>query len=213
MDATVELKDSGIDWIGEIPKHWEVKRLKYVFQILKRIAGKLGLDVLSITQRGIKIKDITSGEGQLAMDYSKYQYAYKGDFAMNHMDLLTGWVDISDYDGVISPDYRVFELIDKNNISNYFLHLLQDCYRNKTFYAHGQGVSMLGRWRFPTENFNNFFFPIPPLSEQEAIVSYLEQETTKIEQAIAQRQDQMEKLKAYKQSLINEVVTGKVKVA
>lgn len=213
IKSNAEMKDSGIDWIGEIPKHWEVKRLKYLFRILKRIAGKIGLDVLSITQKGIKVKDITSGEGQLAMDYSKYQYAYKGDFAMNHMDLLTGWVDISNYNGVISPDYRVFELINKNNNSNYFLNLLQDCYRNKTFYAHGQGVSMFGRWRFPTENFNNFFFPIPPLSEQEAIVAYLDQETNKIDQAIAQREAQIEKLKAYKQSLINEVVTGKIRVA
>ncbi|WFB62120.1 restriction endonuclease subunit S [Sphingobacterium sp. WM] len=209
----VEMKYSGIDWIGEIPKHWEVKRLKYIFRILKRIAGQLGYDVLSITQKGIKVKDITSGEGQLAMDYSKYQYAFKGDFAMNHMDLLTGWVDISSYNGVISPDYRVFELINKNNIDKYFLQLLQDCYRNKTFYAHGQGVSMVGRWRFPTENFNNFYFPIPPISEQEAIVAYLEEQTGKIDQAITLKTEQIAKLKAYKQSLINEVVTGKVKVA
>src|SRR5690606_24339090 len=115
--------------------------------------------------------------------------------------------------GVISPDYRVFKLINKNNIDKYFLQLLQDCYRNKTFYAHGQGVSMLGRWRFPSENFNNFYFPIPPISEQEAIVAYLEEQTGKIDQAIALKTQQIEKLKAYKQSLINEVVTGKVKVA
>ncbi|HBI86988.1 MULTISPECIES: restriction endonuclease subunit S [Sphingobacterium] len=209
----VPTKDSGIDWIGEIPKHWEIKRLKYIFSILKRIAGREGYDVLSITQKGIKVKDVKSGEGQLAMDYSKYQLAYKGEFAMNHMDLLTGWVDISEHDGVISPDYRVFTLINNRNFSPYFLFVLQDCYSSKIFYAHGQGVSMLGRWRFPTENFNNFFFPIPPLTEQKAIVAFLQEQTSKIDKAILQKQEQIVKLKEYKQSLINEVVTGKIKVA
>ena len=118
-------KDSGVDWLGEVPEHWEVKRLKYVFKILKRIAGELGHDVLSITQTGIKVKDTESGEGQLSMDYSKYQLVSRGDFAMNHMDLLTGYVDISKYDGVISPDYRVFELSDLNSFKNYMLLLLQ----------------------------------------------------------------------------------------
>ncbi len=56
-----------------------------------------------------KIKDIDSGEGQLSMDYSKYQRVFPGEFAMNHMDLLTGFVDISIYNGVTSPDYRVFQ--------------------------------------------------------------------------------------------------------
>src|SRR5690606_38616440 len=101
-------KKSSISWVGEIPEHWQVKRLKHIFKIQKRIAGELGHNVLSITQNGIKIKDIDSGKGQLAMDYSKYQRIYAGEFGMNHMDLLTGYVDISKYNGVISPDYRVF---------------------------------------------------------------------------------------------------------
>jgi type I restriction enzyme S subunit len=63
--AYEKYKDSGIAWLGEIPEHWEEKRLKFIFQIQKRIAGELGYDVLSITQQGIKIKDITSGAGQL----------------------------------------------------------------------------------------------------------------------------------------------------
>lgn len=213
LNHNVKMKDSGIDWIGEIPAHWEVKRLKFVFKILKRIANELGHDVLSITQNGIKIKDITSGEGQLAMDYSKYQLIFKGEFGMNHMDLLTGWVDISKYNGVISPDYRVFDIIDDGNFRPYILHLLQDSYRNKTFYFHGQGVSMLGRWRFPTENFNNFSFPIPPLSEQAQIVDHLETFTSKTDEAIRLKEQQIEQLKQYKNSIINEVVTGKVRVA
>lgn len=200
-------KDSGVDWLGEVPEHWEVKRLKYVFKILKRIAGELGHDVLSITQTGIKVKDTESGEGQLSMDYSKYQLVSRGDFAMNHMDLLTGYVDISKYDGVISPDYRVFELSDLNSFKNYMLLLLQLGYRSKVFYAHGQGVSMLGRWRFPTENFNIFSFPIPPKDEQTAIASFLDRKTTLIDKAIGIKQKQIQLLKERRQIIIHQAVT------
>jgi type I restriction enzyme, S subunit len=200
-------KDSGVDWLGEIPSHWEVIRLKYIFTILKRIVGELGHNVLSITQTGIKVKDTESGEGQLSMDYSKYQIVKKGDYAMNHMDLLTGYVDISKYDGVISPDYRVFELTDSNSFKSYMLLLLQLGYRSKIFYAHGQGVSMLGRWRFPAESFNAFIFPIPPKEEQTAISAFLDRKTALIDQAIDIKQKQIELLKERRQILIHKAVT------
>lgn len=110
------MKDSGSVWFGNIPINWEMKRLKYVFHIQKDIAGEEGHTVLSITQRGIIPKDFSNNEGQFANSYANYQLVHKGDFAMNHMDLLTGWVDISKYEGVTSPDYRVFVLNDKNGM-------------------------------------------------------------------------------------------------
>lgn len=107
INPDVEMKDSGSVWFGNIPINWEMKRLKYVFHIQKDIAGEEGHTVLSITQRGIIPKDFSNNEGQFANSYANYQLVHKGDFAMNHMDLLTGWVDISKYEGVTSPDYRV----------------------------------------------------------------------------------------------------------
>ena len=156
-------------WINQIPSHWSVERIKTIFEIKKRIAGKLGFDVLSITQNGIKVKDIESNEGQQSMDYSKYQIVEKGDFAMNHMDLLTGYVDIANQDGVTSPDYRVFTIRNEAKYyPNYYLLLLQLCYKSKLFYPFGQGSSQLGRWRLPTDAFNQFFYPVPPYDEQVA---------------------------------------------
>lgn len=207
MQQYEKYKDSGVDWIGEIPESWKVIKLKYIFKILKRIAESEEFDVLSITQRGIKIKDVTSGEGQLAMDYAKYQFCYVNDFAMNHMDLLTGWVDLSNFDGVISPDYRVFDLINKNCDKKFLLILLQLCYVNKVFYAHGQGVSMLGRWRFPTENFKNFYFPIPQIEQQKKIVNFLNYKTAKINQTITIKEKEIELLKERRQILIQKAVT------
>ncbi|EFB72059.1 restriction endonuclease subunit S [Providencia rustigianii] len=212
LDPNVPMKDSGVDWIGKIPAHWEVKRLKYVTKILKRIIGYEGPDVLSITQKGIKVKDIESGEGQLSMDYSKYQIVRVGDFAMNHMDLLTGYVDISQFEGVVSPDYRVFINTYNGLRDDFLLSIFQLGYQQKIFYRYGQGVSLLGRWRFPADNFNNFFIPVPPIEEQAEIVQSVQREWLKLDNAIELLISQIEKLKEYKTTLINSAVTGKIKI-
>lgn len=86
------MKDSGSVWFEEIPCNWVMKRIKYLFHIKKDIAGKEGYTVLSITQKGIQPKDLSKNEGQIAANYSQYQLLAPGDFAMNHMDLLTGWL-------------------------------------------------------------------------------------------------------------------------
>ena len=86
-----------------------------MFKIVKRIAGKEGYDILAVTQRGVRVKDISRNEGQIAKDCSGYQLVYPTDYVMNHMDLITGGVDCSTMFGVTSPDYRVFCLIDKEN--------------------------------------------------------------------------------------------------
>ena len=201
------LENSGIDWLGEIPADWETKKLKFVTKIRKRIAGYEGPDVLSITQQGIKVKDIESGEGQLAQNYSGYQLVYKGDFAMNHMDLLTGYVDISKFDGVVSPDYRVFTNESNEILDEFLLLIFQIGYRQRIFFRYGQGVSLLGRWRFPAENFNEFVIPIPPLNVQKRIVDFLTDKTDKIDRAVKIKQGQIALLRERKQIIIQEAVT------
>ncbi|MCP5310514.1 restriction endonuclease subunit S [Cognatazoarcus halotolerans] len=203
-----ECKDSGAPWLGVVPRHWSVRRLKNIFEIRKRIAGEVGHQVLSITQRGVKIKDIESNDGQLSMDYSKYQLVEPGDFAMNHMDLLTGYVDISPYAGVTSPDYRVFAIRDERDCEpRYFLYLLQNGYQQKIFYAFGQGSSEFGRWRFPTDEFKNFRFPFPPREEQSAIASFLDRETAKIDALIAEQEKLLTLLAEKRQATISHAVT------
>lgn len=201
-------KNSSISWVGEIPEHWQVKRLKHIFKIQKRIAGELGHNVLSITQNGIKVKDINSGKGQLAMDYSKYQRIYTGEFGMNHMDLLTGYVDISKYDGVISPDYRVFSQIDNQSDKNYMLRLLQMCYKQKIFFAEGQGAAQLGRWRMPSDNFKNFLFPVPPKEEQTAIARFLDYKLAKINRFIQKKKQLLALYAERRRSLTKELVNS-----
>ena len=202
-----KMKDSGVAWIGEIPLEYQTVSIGSLFSIKKDIIGHEPETVLSITQTGIKPKNLASNEGQIANSYSHYQIVNVGDFAMNHMDLLTGWVDISKFDGVTSPDYRVFTLNDIRMSAEYFLRVFQNYYYNRIFFGFGQGVATLGRWRLPTANFKKIIVPIPPLPEQDKIVSAIESSTSKVDALISNVQAQIEKLKAYKQSLITEVVT------
>lgn len=201
------MKDSGIEWLGHIPTDWDVRKLKFVVKILKRIAGYEGPSVLSITQQGIKIKDIESGEGQLAQDYSGYQLVVRGDFAMNHMDLLTGYVDISCYDGVVSPDYRVFRNLCAGILDEYLLLIFQIGYAQKIFFRYGQGVSLLGRWRLPADHFNEFSIPIPPMDQQRKIVAFLKHKAENIDEAVRIKEEQIKLLRERRQILIQQAVT------
>lgn len=213
LDKTAPMKDSGVDWMGEVPKHWNVTKMKWMFEIVKRIYGAEDRDILSITQRGIKIKDIDSNDGQLAESYANYQVVNVNDFAMNSMDLLTGWVDCSPYEGVTSPDYRVFRFHpDKPQCHTYYKYLFQMCYTNRIFYRLGQGVSNLGRWRLQADQFLNIRLPQPPIEEQEQIAAYLDTKVGQIEELTADIKAQIEKLKEYRKIVIHDAVTGKIKV-
>lgn len=208
-----KMKDSGNIWLNEVPADWEIKKIKYIFRIKKDIAGKEGYTVLSITQKGIKPKDLSKNEGQIAENYSNYQLVNIGDFAMNHMDLLTGWVDISKYEGVTSPDYRVFVFQKPEEYSKeYYLYFMQMCYTNRIFYGLGQGVSGMGRWRLQADKFLNFTVTVPSLTEQKEISDYLDKKCSQIDNLISKKEQLLTELETYKKSLIYEYVTGKKEV-
>ncbi len=207
------MKESGVEWIGQIPENWDVHTIKQHFKVRKRIAGKEGYDVLSITQQGLKVKDISSNEGQMAMDYSGYQFVNPGDFAMNHMDLITGYVDLSDKFGVTSPDYRVFTLEDTDNCyPEFYLRVFQVAYKRRIFYKFGKGAANQGRWRLPQRAFYNFSIQIPPIEEQKAI----EQECKRLEKNVDEMVDALKKeidlLQELRTKIIADVVTGQIDV-
>lgn len=207
------MKDSGSIWFGNIPVDWDMKKIKYLFYIKKDIAGQEGYTVLSITQKGIVPKDLSKNEGQLAENYSHYQLVNPGDYAMNHMDLLTGWVDISKYTGVTSPDYRVFVLDDlESNNRSFYLYLMQMCYSNRIFYGLGQGVSGMGRWRLQADKFLNFSIVVPSKDEQQEIADYLDAKCAEIDNLISKKEQYISEIENYKKSLIYEYVTGKKEV-
>lgn len=203
---------TGDSYWPELPSNWALRDNKYIFEILKRIAGREGYNVLSITHKGIKIKNIESNEGQIAANYSGYQFVYPGDFAMNGLDLNAGWCDISELFGVTSPDYRVFHLRDITQYNaNFYRYVIQLCYMNKTFYALTQGVTESYR-RLSTDTFNNFRVPVPPYEEQMAIAQFLDTKCAEIDAIIDGKRQQLAVLEEYKKSVIFEYVTGKKEV-
>ena len=209
----VAMKESGVDWLGEFPAHWKLSTVKQHFHIKKDIAGKDGYDVLSITQSGIRKKNVASNEGQLANDYSGYQFVNSGEFAMNHMDLLTGYIGLSPYFGVTSPDYRVFVLDDVEHCdAEYFLHVFQLGYKRRIFYKFGRGAASKGRWRLPARAFLSYAIPLPPIEEQRDIVQYIDAQQRQLDKAIVGIQREMDLLRERRTRLIADVVTGQIDV-
>lgn len=213
LNPNVEFKNVDSNWTGCIPAHWNFGTVKQHFRIQKRIAGKEGYDVISITQQGLKVKDVASNEGQIAASYANYQFVYPGEFAMNHMDLLTGYVGLSDIFGVTSPDYRVFALEDIENCDpQYYLYIFQLGYKRRIFYGLGKGAASKGRWRMPAINFKNFGIPIPPIEEQRDIIQYIKEQENAINRLVEGIEKQIEFLKEYRTRLISDVVTGQMDV-
>lgn len=210
LNPNVKMKDSGVEWIGKTPEKWNIKKIKYKFDIKKIIRPVEEPTVLSLTQKGLKIKDLNDFSGQHAESYDKYQRVEINDYVMNGMDLLTGYVDCAKFEGVTSPDYRVFRLKYSDECHEYYLRYFQMCYFAKIFYGHGQGVSNFGRWRLQTDVFKNFPIPEPPANEQFAISKYLAKKEAEINEVIEMIKIQIHNLKDYRQSLIYEAVTGKL---
>ena len=132
---------------------------------------------------------------------------------MNHMDLLTGWVDISEYDGVTSPDYRVFKIKEEQKHNKkYYLYIMQLCYFKQVFYSLAQGVSEFGRCRLQADKFLHFEIMQPPYEEQCKIADYLDYRVGEVDEIIAKKEAMIDELKEYKKAMIFEYVTGKKEV-
>jgi len=196
--------------ISIIPKNWTEKRLKNILSISENKSSNFNNEkILSLTKKGIVINDITSNKGQIAESYEKYIKVKKGQICMNPMDLLSGWVDISNFEGLISPAYYTFELNKEveNKFINYFL---QSNYLRKTFFKLGKGVAShgnFGRWVLTPEELKNICLFIPNIDEQKLISCYLDKKTTQIDSLISKIEKKIELLKEQRISLINQYVT------
>ena len=207
-----KMKNSGIEWIGEIPDGWEVKKVKHSFVRKNEKAMQENPIVLSLARTGVRERDISNNEGQLAESYYNYNPVDVDDLLINPMDLYSGAnCSISKVKGVISPAY--INLRAKKNVSPVFYdYYFKVQYWMMAFFAHGNGVSFENRWTLNNETLQNYPIVAPSFDTQQRIASYLDKKCSKIEETIQNQQQVLEKLKAYKQSLITEAVTGKVKI-
>ncbi|MEB2796107.1 restriction endonuclease subunit S [Campylobacter upsaliensis] len=199
-------KPSGIEWLGEIPKHWEIRRLKYLFYISKEESRDEFPNVLSLTQNGIIERDITTNKGQLAQNYIGYNIVKRGDIILNPMDLSSGYAAKSTFEGVISQAYIKIRPLKTLNLS-YYESFFQNLYHYKILWHLGKGISYDHRWTLGNDVFLNIKIPLPPLQEQKEIAEFLDSKCEKIQNYIDKKQKLITLLQEKKQALINEVVT------
>lgn len=202
-----EYKDSGVEWLGEIPEHWALKPLKAISRI-KSITNSINKELLSIyLDKGvIRFSDVTTKRTNVTSeDLSKYQLVNIGDFVLNNQQAWRGSVGVSMYEGIVSPAYLVIELSKKLN-EKYANYLLRSSYMVYQYVILSRGVGSIQRnlyWQH-LKNSSIFF---PSLSEQKRIATYLDQKTSQIDKAITQKERIIELLKERKQILINKAVT------
>ena len=212
LDKDVEFVDSGVEWIGKIPKHWEISKLGTSLKPIS-IKNRADLPLLSVTrEQGVILRDVDDKESNhnfIPDDLSGYKMVEKGQFAMNKMKAWQGSYGISDYTGIVSPAYFIFEL---NGIEPTFFHKAIRSSVYVPFFIKASDGVRIGQWDLSKSRMKEIPFYIPPKEEQLQIVEYIENQTTKIDIVIELQQNYISKLKEYKASLIDSVVTGKVRV-
>ncbi|MCT7465681.1 restriction endonuclease subunit S [Aliarcobacter cryaerophilus] len=207
LDKDVEFVDSDVEWIGKIPKHWEVIKFKHLFYEKKKIHD-ISLNCGSISFGKVVEKN---DEKIPASTKASYQVLNKGEFLINPLnlnyDLKSLRIGLSDLDVVVSSGYIIIK--NKENIDKIYFNWLLHRYDIAFMKTLGAGVRQ-------TLNFGDIAETLlvnPPIDEQMQIAEYIENQTTKIDIAIELQQNYISKLKEYKASLIDSVVTGKVKVS
>ena len=200
------MKDSGISWVGEIPKEWSVWRNKYIFKITKDIVlPSKSYQLLSLTTTGIKEKDENDNGGKVPENYDGYQIVKENDLVMCLFDLDCSAVfsGLSPYNGMISPAYKVLKV--KKRIANeqYYRYWF-NYVGSKRFYKQ---YSKSLRFTLNADEFNRLFSLLPPLAEQQRIAEFLDRECGKIDGLKADIQAQIDTLEQYKRSVITEAVT------
>lgn len=204
-----EMKNSGIEWIGEIPDDWKLVRLKDVCSNRKEIAGEKSGDYerLALTLNGVIKRDKNDSDGLQPKEFDGYQIIYANDFIFKMIDLQnisTSRVGLSPYMGLVSPAYIRFSPRKKDQFNKFAYYFLMSMYYNCVYNnLGGNGV----RSALNASDMGRFVIPFPTMDKQYHIVSYLDRKLAEVDKLIDVQQAQIEKLKEYKQSIITEAVT------
>lgn len=212
LNPNVKMKDSGVSWLGMIPEHWEVSRMKRVFSEAKEKTTDESGTLLSLSQyTGITLKGNAKKVGMFEAESTiGYNIVHPGQFVMNIMLAWNGSYGVSDYEGIISPSYCVFNF-NEDFERKYFHYLLRLPSYAGAFKTMSKGI-IESRLRLYPLYFFTFKTIIPPLDEQRAIVAYIEDKCQKIDSLTMELQAEIDYLKEYKQRLIADVVTGQINV-
>lgn len=202
-----QMKDSGVAWIGNIPENWSVQKVKNAFYRSKEEAHIEDPVVLSLARSGVKVRDISNNEGQLAESYYNYNPVVPGDLLLNPMDLYSGAnCSVSKVEGVISPAY--INLRTRGEYCpTYYDYYFKTQYWAMALFAHGKGVSFDNRWTLSPNDLFNYHIPVPNFEEQKRIAEFLDCQCAEIDAVIAKTSATIEEYKKLKQSIITDAVT------
>lgn len=211
LNPTAPMKDSGIDWIGQIPAHWEVKRNKHMFVEINERSAKGEEQHLSMSQKlGLVPADLV--EKSLASEsYQGAKLVRTGDLVLNRLKAHLAVFSLAPMEGLVSPDYSVFRPFVEGASSDYFEILFKTSKYLGEFRLRVRGI-VEGFYRLYTDDFMDCPLLLPPLDEQLQIVEHVRSTTAQFQNAIAIKEAQITALREYKTSLINAAVTGKIKV-
>ena len=202
MERYNEYKDSGVQWLGEIPSHWEVKRLASYFIERRTKVSDKDYEPLSVTKNGIfpQLENVAKTN-----DGDNRKLVLKGDFVINSRSDRKGSSGVSKYDGSVSLINIVLNP-RSNVIPDYCNYILKGYSFIEEYYRNGRGI-VADLWTTRYDEMKTIKICMPPVIERQAIVSYLDTATAKIDEAIAQQQKMIDLLNERKQIIINNAVT------
>ena len=212
LNVNIPMKYSGVEWLGEIPAHWDVVKLR---QILRPVSVKNhpNLPLLSVVrEKGVILRDLEDKESNhnfVPDDLSNYKVVRKKQFVMNKMKAWQGSYGISPYDGIVSPAYYVFD-VDFKNLEYFHYAIRSKVYVN--FFAQASDGIRVGQWDLSMAKLKEIPFIVPPDEEQREIVAQIPELLKEYDALIKKLNDYIDRLNEYKSKLISDVVTGQADV-
>jgi type I restriction enzyme, S subunit len=201
-----DYKDSGVEWLGEVPTHWHITKVRHFYRFVKRQDGEPGVVLSVYRDYGVIEKDSRDdNNNKTPEDTSAYQHVRTGDIVVNKMKAWQGSLGVSDLFGITSPDYAVFEQSHGQN-SRFFHYLFRSKMMPGVYLCISNGIRV-DQWRLEPDKFLQIPVALPPLSEQSAIVTFLDRETAKIDALVAEQERLIELLKEKRQAVISHAVT------
>ncbi|HEI8453142.1 TPA: restriction endonuclease subunit S [Morganella morganii] len=213
LDPNVPMKDSGVDWIGKIPAHWDLVKLGSCLSPVS-VKNCSELPLLSITrEQGVIERDVDDKESNhnfIPDDLSGYKKLEKGQFGMNKMKAWQGSYGVSKFTGIVSPAYFIFDFTKAINPEFFNWAIRSKLY--VSFFGSASDGVRIGQWDLSKARMKVIPFVLPSEEEQLLIAKHLDEKLEQVDVAIKIKLQQIERLREYRSSLINSAVTGKIKI-
>lgn len=225
LNPNTEMKDSGVEWIGKMPKHWSCYPMKFMLNERNQkndpvvTSERLSLSIdIGVTLYAEK----TTNLDRFKDDVSQYKVAHAGDLVLNSMNMIVGAVGISPLMGCVSPAYYVFfDNEDSHTVAKFCNYIFKNKRLRGCLFSLGQGIMAIDRGdgrvntcrlKVSRDDLGRIMLPCPTIDEQRKIISFLDKKCAAIDGIIAEKETLINELETYKKSLIFETVTGKRRV-